>query len=52
MHIKQKIRGEHQHAQKKPEIMINDKPASAVFDELNEQRIQSQNTVAKDLARQ
>jgi len=31
--------------------MINDKPASAVFDELNEQRKQSQNLVAKDLAR-
>jgi len=39
MHIKQKIRGEHQ--QQPEPVMIDDKPASRAFDELHEQHLQS-----------
>ena len=50
MHIKQKIRGEHAaETTKKNEI---DRTAQAAYDELNEQRLQSQSLVCKDLARQ
>ena len=52
MSIKQKIRGEHPPAKPEPEpVLIDNKPASAVYDELNEHRIQSRSTLQKDLAR-
>ena len=54
MHIKQKIRGDNKanNAMKNEPAMIDDKPAIAVYDELQTQRLQSQTQLQRDLAMQ
>lgn len=52
MHIKQKIRGEQRTNTKRESILIDNKPLRAIYDALDEQRVQSQNKIAGDIARQ
>ena len=41
MHIKQKIRGEQRTNTKRESILIDNKPLRAIYDALDEQRVQS-----------
>ena len=52
MHIKQKIRGTQKANPRRESILIDNKPLKAAYDALDDQRVQSQNKLAGDLARQ